>query len=380
VPLVLLLLVVSPAAAFPQTAAPAAPAVVRIAVNDTVQVVAGANYAAGAVHRWFFGAGWRRLWTAPVRVPRLDLRRTAGGLWPVERGGGFQTRSLELASGDGREFRFRSVNKDPSQKLPGSIRWPGIIRVVRDQTSALHPGGALVAASLAEAAGVAHVFPTMVVMPDDPSLGPYRAEFGGMLGLLEERPTPGAAGAGGYGFQDVVETDSLLPRLAGGQSRVDQREYLAARLLDLLINDWDRHEGNWLWGTPDSARPFRWRPIAKDRDQAFASYEGLALGLVRLFVPKLVPFTGEYRLRGLTANAETLDARFLRDLAPAVWDSVATALVARLDDATIEKALRAMPEPYYRMSRGELRARLVERRARLPAATREWAERLTGKE
>ena len=372
-----LLLLLGPAAAIPQERGVLPSR--DIVTGDSVKVVAGAAYGAGGLQRFLFGTGWRTLWTTPIRVPVLDLQRTAGGLRPIERGGGFQTRSLELAGADGREFRFRSVDKDPSQTLPPSIRWPGIVSMFRDQTSALHPAGALVAASLAESAGIPHVIPRLVVMPDDPALGEFRPEFGGMLGLLEERPAPEPDRTPDlFGFRALLETDSLLPTLTarapGGG--VDARQYLAARLLDLYLNDWDRHEGNWLWGTRDSLPPHRWSAIPKDRDQAFASYEGLVLGVVRMFVPKLVPFTGDYLLRGLTVNARALDLRLLDGLPASVWDSVARVLVARLNDAAVERALREMPEPYYRLSRSELAAKLRERRAKLPAAAREWARDL----
>ena len=350
----------------------------EIAVGDTVPVVAGGRYGAGAVHRLLFGTGWRVLWAAPIRVPVLDLRRTAGGLRPVARGGGFQTRSLELASAHGREFRFRSVDKDPSQKLPAGVRWPGIVGVVRDQTSALHPAGALVAASLAGTAGVPHLVPRLVVMPDDPALGPFRSEFAGVLGLLEERPAPGAdRNPGLFGFRAVLETDTLLPKLeAEWPGGVDAREYLAARLLDLYLNDWDRHDGNWLWGTRDSLPPRRWLAIPKDRDQVFSSYGGLVIAVARVFVPKLVPFTDDYRLRGLTVNAKELDARLLDGLPAATWDSVAGVLVSRLSDVAIERALRKMPESYYRLSGAELTEKLRKRRAKLPEVAREWARAL----
>jgi hypothetical protein len=370
------LLLLHPAAAIAQEPATASAPARYVAVTDSIEVVAGAQYRAGAVHRFLFGSGWRVLWATPIRVPILDLERTAGGLRPVQRGGGFQTRSLTLAGADGREFRFRSVDKDASQNLPAAVRWPGVVGLVRDQTGALHPGGALVAASLAAAAGVPHVIPRLVLMPDNPALGQFRAEFAGMLGLLEERPPAAPHGAEGFGFRAVLETDSLWPRLAVGGGRVDARQYLAARLLDLFLNDWDRHRGNWLWGTRDTAAPVSWVAIAKDRDQAFASYEGLAAALVRMFVPKLVRFTDEYHIRGLTANAQPLDAPILRGLAPAVWDSVAAALVLRLSDAALERALRQMPEPYYRLSRAELTETLRKRRAGLPAAARAWARML----
>ena len=368
----MLLLVLT--ALFPATAGAQGPVV----VGDSVRVVAGARYEAGRLHRFLFGRGWRHLWTTEIRVPVLDLGRTAGGLRPIERGGGFQTRSLEMAGADCRAFRFRSVDKDPSQNLPVWVRAPGVVEAVRDQTSALHPAAALVAAELARVAAIPRPTPYLVWMPDAPRLGPFRAEFGGMLGILEERPSPTEGNPDPDGFRRVVDTDTLhaLLQASGDRGAVDSRAYLSARLLDFFLNDWDRHEGNWLWGTRDSHPPRRWLAIPKDRDQAFANYGGAIVAVVRAFVPKLLPFTTDYRLPGLTVNARALDAAHLDGLPPPVWDSVAIAVAARLTDGAIEQALRAMPEAYYRLSREELTATLRARRAGLPAAARAWARML----
>ena len=61
---------------------------------ESVTVTPGASYAAGGLHRFFFGDHYRDLWTTPIRVQVLDLQRFAGGLTPVKRGGGKQTKSL----------------------------------------------------------------------------------------------------------------------------------------------------------------------------------------------------------------------------------------------------------------------------------------------
>ena len=40
-----------------------------------------------------------------------------------------------------------------------------------------------------DAAGVLNAKPILVQLADDPALGEYRAEFAGMVGTIEERPT-----------------------------------------------------------------------------------------------------------------------------------------------------------------------------------------------
>jgi hypothetical protein len=78
----------------------------------------------------------------------LDLATFAGGLRATRRGGGEQTKSLRLQGADGKEYSFRSVNKDPSGALPPELRETAAADIVRDQTSAAHPAGALIVAPI----------------------------------------------------------------------------------------------------------------------------------------------------------------------------------------------------------------------------------------
>src|SRR3989441_1538831 len=190
----------------------------------TITLAAGPEYRAGWLHQVLFGRHYRDLWTTSIEVEVLDLAAFAGGLTPLRRGGGGQTRALRLAGADGRHYVFRSVNKQPSW-LPPDLRETIAERAVRDQISALHPGAALVAAPLLGAAGVLHAQPFLVVMPDDPRLGDFRAEFAGMLGILEERPREGPGGEDAFaGASDVAGTDRLLELLRGSSAhRVDSR-------------------------------------------------------------------------------------------------------------------------------------------------------------
>ncbi|MBL8989652.1 MAG: hypothetical protein JNJ80_25500, partial [Gemmatimonadetes bacterium] len=182
--------------------------------RDTVTVVPGPGYAKGGVYRFFFGTRYRQLWTSPVRVPRLDLATYGGGLRPLKRGGGQQTKSLRFVGADGRQYAFRSVDKDPTVVLPEDLRETFADRVFQDQISAGHPAGALIVGPILTAAGILHAEPTMVVMPDDPALGDYRAEFAGVLGLLEERPRDDdEEGVSFAGARDVVSTEELFDRL-----------------------------------------------------------------------------------------------------------------------------------------------------------------------
>jgi len=109
---------------------------------ESTTVVAGASYKASGLHQWLFGKHYRTLWTTPIRVEVLDLGTFAGGLKPLKEGGGLQTQSLRFAGADGREYSFRSVNKDASKILPPDLRQTVAARIAQDQISAAHPVGA----------------------------------------------------------------------------------------------------------------------------------------------------------------------------------------------------------------------------------------------
>jgi len=336
---------------------------------------AGPEYQAGWLHMKVLGRHHRRLWTTPMRVEILDLDAFAGGLSPIRPGGGFQTRSLRFLGRDGREYTFRSVNKDPSAVLDSLLRGTVVDALVQDGISAAHPVGALMADPLLEAAGVLHVTPMLRVMPDDPALGAFRNEFAGVLGLIEEHPDENEDGGLAFaGASRIAGSEALLRRLAeGSEDILDARAYLTARLMDVFMGDWDRHRDQWRWATFDSSAPRRWLPIPRDRDQAFSNFDGLAMDVVRIFIPQFVRFSEDYpALVRLHWSARELDRRFLSGLEGPVWDSVAASLQQRLSDDVIENAVRRLP-PELRAADGPaFAAALRARRERLGGAARDF--------
>src|SRR3989441_11728936 len=112
----------------------------------------------------------RDLWATPLDVEVLDLSRFAGGLTPTGCGGRRQTKVLRLLGKDGRQYVFRSVDKDPTLALPPELRATFAKALVQDQISSAHPGAPLVVAPLLDAAGVMHVEPRIALLPDDARL------------------------------------------------------------------------------------------------------------------------------------------------------------------------------------------------------------------
>jgi hypothetical protein len=343
------------------------------APQERVLQAPGPRYRASGLHRLLFGREYRSLWSTPVSVPVLDLRTFAGGLKPVSKGGGQQTKSLLLVAGDGREFFFRSVDKDPSATLPPELRATVAGDVVRDQTSSALPTGPLVVGPLLEAAGILHDKSRLYVLPDSPLLGEFRPEFAGLMGFLEER-VGGSRSVPAHwgGATEIINSDSLMARITRSPNdRAEARAFLTARLVDLLIGDWDRHAGQWSWARFGDAVPRSWVPIPLDRDQAFAKYDGVLLYFARQTAPQLTNFGPGYPyLAGATWNGRDLDRRLLVELDWPVWESTVIKLQSALTDAVIDDAVRALPPEHYAQKGASLAAALRARRDHLLEAAR----------
>jgi hypothetical protein len=348
-------------------AAPALPGQVAPTerVPDSVTVVPGARYRASGLHIWLTGKGYRDLWTLPIRAEVADLSRLGGGLTPLRLGGGMTTRTLHLRGADGHRYVLRSVDKYVAQGLPEELHRTPIESALQDQISAFHPTGAPVAAALLDVIGVLHASARFVFVPDDPRLGEFRA-FAGTLMLFEERPDRGWSGA-----RRVIATPELFEQLDEHPThRVEAREYLAIRLIDLWIGDRDRSVNNWDWAEFGSADAPVWRPVPRDRDQAFLKLDGLLKGVLRSSEPRLVRFDERApSVVGLTRSAWDLDRRILTRIEKPAWDSLTAHVLGRLTDSVIDAAVRRLPAEHYRAHGAALAGALKSRRRFLPRAS-----------
>ena len=343
------------------------------------RVTVGPQYAAGGFHRAMLGSSYRALWATPIEVEELDLAREAGGLTPQRRVGGQQTQGLALRGRDGRSYTFRGLDKDPANILPEELQDTFVEELVQDQMAAQHPAGALISDELAKAAGVPTVPIRVVVLPDDPALGSFRREFAGLAGTFSEYPTAEDARHPGFeGASEIIDHMALYAKLeASPAERVAVREYLRARLFDLLISDFDRHRKQWRWAK--HAGDALWHPIPEDRDQAFARYEGLLVRAAAGYVPQIRTFGPEYdRILGLTYNGREQDRWLLPELAQAAWEEAAKELQSKITDEVIERAARRMPAEWYAIDGARLVAAMKKRRDTLPDAAKRYYRHLAG--
>jgi hypothetical protein len=353
--------------------------------RDTVVAAPGEVYPAGPVRRMLLGDLNRDLWHLEFPVPVLDLDSVGGGLTVDELSGGKQTLGLRFMGDDGLIYQFRSIVKTASRALPSVLRSTAVEDVAQDQMAIQFPLSAMVVAELVEAAGVLVAKPRPVVMPDDPRLGEYREAFAGRMGWIEVRPDEreteeGFEYAGFAGSAKITGTEELYERLREEpESYVDDRKLLRARLVDMLVGDWDRHSNQWRWASyPDGERT-RWEPIPRDRDFAFGRIDGLLPSLAGIYRPSYVGFDANTPdVYDLHWSAQNVDRALLTGLDRSAFIETARELQATFTDDVLDEAIDILPESYQQAVGDDLRHALRVRRDALSQVAEEYYELMSG--
>ncbi|MEO1230462.1 MAG: hypothetical protein AAFZ18_16300 [Myxococcota bacterium] len=344
-----------------------------------------------AFEGFFLGRHYRDAFDLDLEFEQLQLADR--GFTPIKVGGGAQTNSLRLLDPEGGQWSLRAATKDSSRFLPYPLGKISIVTaVVDDAFTAAHPEAALAVPPLAEAVGIFHTRPRLLYVPDQRALEPYRAYLSDEVALLERRPEEidggqlpdHLGGSAGHG-EGKVKYDSSVKVLEKLRAKpwkysVDQENMLRARLLDMLLGDWDRHEDQWRWvRIPQSDGTKVFRPIPRDRDQVFAHYDGLVLALGRLVAPdiRVLGTFGEDigDPTWLNYGARHIDSHFLNAIERKRWLAVAAEVQAAVTDDLIEASVGRLHPKAVELDGETIAKKLRSRRdGLLKAAERFYAQ------
>jgi hypothetical protein len=344
---------------------------------DSIVITPNKNYSLNNFSKTFLGEHWRELWTTPVKVEILNLKNFEGGLTVLKEGGGKQTKSLHLIDVLGNRWKFRSIDKDPAKILPDYLRESIAEDALQDQISSANPYAPLILPKLLEAVGVTPIYPKLVYFADDSSLGIHRNEFANLLGFIE--PHPDESFLDETEITGAVKVKSTFDAIKEIEKNSDQKfaseEYLKARLIDILVGDWDRHMDQWRWVKASNSSQIKWIPIPRDRDQAFVKYDGLLPSLAAYYIPQLNHFGFDYpAIKDLTWNGRFLDSRVLTEMDKTVWDSLTSFVQSNITDSLIELAIKSLPPEVYDLVKNEIGKNLKNRRDKLKDASKEFYE------
>jgi len=315
--------------------------------------------------KFILGQNYRKEWSTPVNMKVFNIREVKGGMTPLSLGGGKQTKTLRLRENKtGKEWVLRAVDKLPTGALPIEFRGTVAQDLVQEFNSASHPYAPMTIPALAKPLGIAVPHPELFFVPDDPALGFYQPLFRNTVCLLEERDPS-------FDGSDTKSTAKVFDKLVEeNDHRADQFAVLKARLLDILIGDFDRHFDQWKWATSDTGKGKLYYPIPRDRDQAYFYSDG---ELLKRSSKKLLPFLIGFRKDILQVNwlgfaARDFDRLFLTDLDKSEWEKTIAEVQQKLTDSVIASAVKKLPNEIYPLSGKTINDKLISRRNKLAKA------------
>jgi len=337
----------------------------------------------GGLHNFILGKHYRELYANKYDFPVLKLEDFQGvGAVPIKRGGGNQTNSLRLKTSDGRQFAMRALTKDASRLVPYPINKMTAAKSIAEESfMSTHPFAPLVIPKLADAANVYHTNPKLYYVPKQPALGVQNDLFGGDVYLIEERPSKGHEAEESFGkAEKFYSTPDVANKIRhSSKHKIDQNWVLRSRLFDMLVGDWDRHDDQWRWHMHKEDGKKIYRPIPRDRDQAFSKYDGVVSWAARLFMPflrQLKVYEGEIKNQTRWDNwsSRFFNMTFLNEIPWEEWEKEAKFIKENVTDEIIEAAFRDMPAYAYDETAAGLIQKLKQRRDDMEKYAREFYE------
>lgn len=314
------------------------------------------------VFKTLWGERYRELYGTPVEFKVADLNTLYGGLEPMRMGGGHQTISLRVKDSLEREYNFRRIKKSALQYIQAVAFKDKAVEeqfentiaedFLKDLYTASHPYAFLAIPTLASAIDVYHTNPEVYYLPKQKGLGKYNVEHGGDVYMIEERPEENWQGSESFGKpnHDIVSTSGMFERLRRDEKySLNEPAYVRARIFDMLIGDWDRHQDQWRWAEIEDEEGNRtFEPIPRDRDQVFSNYDGAFFGTLRA----LAGFSKQFGVYGedikdvkwFNIAAIGLDRELTQNVGKETWLEQAKFIQEHITDGIIEEAFSKLPK------------------------------------
>jgi len=342
-------------------------------------------------YKGLWGKHYREFYDKAVNAEVAFIDTLKGGLTPIRRGGGHQSKSLRLETKDGKQYVMRAVRKSATKFLQSTAFLDKYVeedledsfadRFLLDFYTTAHPYTSTTIGSMADAVGVFHTNPELYYIPKQEGLGVYNDEYGDELYIIEERVESGHKDLESFGTPTaILSTSDVLEEIhKSGKEVVDEPSYIRARLFDMLIGDWDRHEDQWRWAlykNEDGSEICK--PIPRDRDQAFSIFDGSILGFLRCAVPSLrmmQSFDEELPSpKWFSFEPYPLDMTFINQSNWEDWEKEARTLQTGLTDEVIEKAFENIPAEVKGQTIEEIKTKLKGRRGNIVDIARTYYE------
>ena len=313
------------------------------------------------LYKALWGEHYRPLYSRKFEFPVLYLDTLPGNLEVLGAGGGHQSRSLGFVDDNDHEYTMRAIKKSALQFLQTTVVTTHYVeeylentiaeRYVQDFYTTAFPYGTFPAGKFMDELGIFHPNSSLYYVPKQESLGVYNEEYGNELYMFEAHVGGENKDLEIFGnADDILNTSDLfLEMRESKEGYVDEDMFIRARLLDMLLGDWDRHEGQYEWAEFEEENgKKRYLPIAKDRDQVFSKTDGFILSLLRLGFPEfraMEEYTEDVkRPKWFNLAGYPLDKAFIRNADWEDWKEQVDYIQNNISDEVIQEAFAILPE------------------------------------
>lgn len=346
----------------------------------------------GSIYKGLWGKHYRKYYGTNIAANTVLLDTLFGGLIPTREGGGNQSRSLRLEDKNGKEYVMRALRKSATQYIQAVAYKDNYIEgqfentyaenLLLDIYTTAHPYAPFSVGILADALDIYHPNPVLYYVPKQNALANFNSNFGDELYMIEERADEEHGDVESFGFSDkLISTVDLLEKLRETDDHtVDENTYIRARLFDMLIGDWDRHEDQWRWAEFKDGKKRVYKPVPRDRDQAFSNNDGIILGILTRAIPALkLMQTYDEDMRSVKwFNLEPypLDMALINTATFKNWKQQVAFIQKNMTDEVIEKAFKKLPSEVHDETIFELKNKLKGRLKNLPKIAEEYYKHL----
>jgi len=344
------------------------------------------------LHEWAWGDHYRDVYSKQINAPVLFLDDLSGNVKPISEGGGNQSRSLRLINDSENEFTLRALRKSAIRFIQNNMKEHYVAdivdntvaeRVVLDYYTTAHPYAPFALNGLMDEIDILHVSPKIYFVPKQEALGVFNDEYGDELYMLEEHVGDENKDLEIFGTpNDILSSSDLREELLESKdASVDEDEYIKARIFDMLIGDWDRHDDQWRWAEfKDGDDKKVYKPIPRDRDQAFSKYDGPIISLLKLGFP---PFRAMQSFQSKIDDVKwfntagyAMDKMAIQTSTWEDWEKQVKFIQSNITDAKIEEAFASLPDDVKDESILNIQKNLKIRRDNLMEVSRDYYDYL----
>ncbi|MNK36073.1 3',5'-cyclic adenosine monophosphate phosphodiesterase CpdA [compost metagenome] len=324
----------------------------NFAPNSQASIYDSAMTKKNKFYEFLWGKHYREYYSKKINVKNLALDTLFGGVKTDRAGGGHQTKSLRLETKNGNEYVIRALKKSgvrflqsvafKNQYVIDEFTGSYADKFLLDFYTTSHPYTPLVIGEMSDRLGIRHTTPQLFYIPKQKTLKNFNENFGNELYYLEDRPMETEENP-----NKVVGTDEVILNLAKDEKyKIDEKAWIKARLFDMLIGDWDRHHDQWKFEARKENGNVIYSPIPKDRDQAFAKYDGFITGILMEFpeLKHMQTFDNQIEsVKWFNREPYPLDLVFAKNSVQNDWLKEAGFIQNNLNENDIRLAFKNLP-------------------------------------